>query len=147
MWALRVISVLVLILPWTVRAAEPSHLTIETGDGRKLPFSVELAQSPEELSRGLMNRNSLAADSGMLFNFGGDKPVAMWMKNTLIPLDMIFITHDGKVAGIAQRTVPMSEAIIASPGPVRAVLEVNGGTAERLHIAAGDHISYPLFSH
>jgi uncharacterized membrane protein (UPF0127 family) len=133
-----------MVLPLAARAAELSPLTIETKDGRTLAFSVELARTPEEQTRGLMNRPSVPADGGMLFDFGVSRPVDMWMKNTLIPLDMIFIAADGKIAGIAERTVPLSLAIISSPGPVREVLEVNGGTAERLHLAAGDRVNLPV---
>lgn len=143
----RCLVLLFLLFPWSVRAADNAHLSVETADGRSLPFSVEVAQTPEELSRGLMNRTSLPADAGMLFNFALDRQVAMWMKNTLIPLDMVFIRADGTIAGIAERTVPMSLEIIPSPGPVRAVLELNGGTADRLRIKTGDRIVHPVFSH
>lgn len=146
MKALRyLVVVLLMVLPWSARAMTVSPLTIETTDGRSLSFSVEMAQTPEELTRGLMERARLPADSGMLFDFGADRTVAMWMKNTLIPLDMIFIDATGKIAGIAQRTVPLSLEIIPSPGPVRAVLEVNGGVSDRLHIKAGDRVVHPLF--
>jgi hypothetical protein len=141
----RFFFLLFALLPWTVSAADNSHLTIKTFDGRSLSFSVELAQTQEEMTRGLMNRASLPVDSGMLFNFGIDRPVTMWMKNTLIPLDMLFIEADGAIAGIAERTVPLSLEIIPSPGPVRAVLELNGGTSDRLHIKIGDRIIHPLF--
>jgi uncharacterized membrane protein (UPF0127 family) len=143
---LRLFVLLFVLLPSSSWAAANPHLTIETADGRSLPFTIELAVTPEELARGLMNRPSLPADAGMLFDFGVDRPIAMWMKNTVIPLDMVFIGSDGRIAGIAQRTVPMSLEIIASPAPVRAVLELNGGTADRLKIKTGDRIGYPLFS-
>ncbi len=139
--------VFVLLLPSSaVQAMEASPLSIETADGRSLAFSVELARTPEELTRGLMDRAHLAADAGMLFDFGADRTIAMWMKNTLIPLDMIFIARDGRITGIAQRAVPLSLEIIPSPGPVRAVLEVNGGVAEHLGIKVGDRIVHPLFN-
>lgn len=143
----RFFVLLFLLVPWSAWAVENTHLTIETVDGRSLPFSVEIAQTPEELTRGLMNRASLPADAGMLFNFAVDRQVAMWMKNTLIPLDMVFIQADGTITGIAERTVPMSLEIIPSPGPVRAVLELNGGTADRLRFKTGDRVNYSLFSH
>ena len=142
---LRILVLLCGVWPQPLWAAGSPRLSIVTADGRDLAFTVELAQSSEELARGLMNRTSLPADAGMLFDFGEDRPVFMWMKNTLIPLDMIFIGRDGIVAGIALRTVPNSLDVIASPGPVRAVLEVNGGTADRLQIKAGDRVAYPLF--
>ncbi len=143
----RFFVLLFMLAPWSAWAAGNAPLTIETGDGRSLPFSIEVAQTPEELTRGLMNRPSLPADGGMLFDFKMDRPVAMWMKNTLIPLDMVFINADGTIAGIAERTVPMSLEIIPSPGPVRAVLELNGGTSDRLRIKTGDRVRYSLFAH
>ncbi len=139
-------ALLVALLPSATWAAEVSPLSIKTADGRTLAFSVELARTPEEWRVGLMNRAHLAPDAGMLFDFAADRPVAMWMKNTLIPLDMIFISRDGRITGIAQRAVPLSLEIIASPGPVRAVLEVNGGVTERLGIAKGDQVIHPMFT-
>jgi hypothetical protein len=141
----RFFVLLFVLLPWSVSAADSSSLTIKTVDGRSLPFHVELVQTPEEMARGLMNRPSLPADAGMLFNFGQDRPVTMWMKNTLIPLDMLFVGADGVIAGIAERTVPMSLEVIPSPGPVRAVLEVNGGTSDRLKIKVGDRVTHSIF--
>ncbi|MDR3435706.1 DUF192 domain-containing protein [Telmatospirillum sp.] len=144
----RFLFMLLVLLPLPVFAEGSSALTIETEDGRSVPFSVEVARTTEELGRGLMNRSSLPADAGMLFDFGSDHPVSMWMKNTLIPLDMLFITNDGKIAGIAARTVPQSLEVIASPGSVRAVLELNGGTADRVKIKVGDRVSVglPIFT-
>jgi hypothetical protein len=98
----------VLLSPLFALAAGQTQLTIQTADGRSLAFTVELAQTPEESARGLMYRSELAADAGMLFDFGPPRPVAMWMKNTLIPLDMIFIGGDGRILGIAERTIPES---------------------------------------
>jgi hypothetical protein len=140
-----VVAVLLAVLPSTALAAGSSALNIKTEDGRSVVFTVELAETPEEQSQGLMNRASLPPDTGMLFDFHGDRPVAMWMKNTLIPLDMIFIARDGSIVGIAERTIPLSVAVISSPGSVRAVLEVNGGTADRLHLKVGDRVVHPQF--
>lgn len=123
-----------------------SKAEIVSQSGARHGFTVEVAATSEQLSQGLMYRRTLAADAGMLFDFGEDKPVSMWMKNTLIPLDMVFVAHDGRVMGVAQRTVPGSLEVISSPGPVRGVLEVNGGTAERLGIRAGDRLVHPLFA-
>jgi uncharacterized membrane protein (UPF0127 family) len=136
---------LLLLLPLPALAAGFSQLSIQTAAGSKVAFTVEMAQTPEESERGLMNRPSLAADAGMLFDFGSEQRIAMWMKNTLIPLDMIFIAGDGHILGIAERTVPMSLEIIPSPGSVRAVLEINGGTASRLQIHPGDRVIHPIF--
>jgi hypothetical protein len=115
-------------------------LTLHSQSGRAAPFKVEVALTRQEQEKGLMDRPSLAADGGMLFDFGSERTIAMWMKNTLIPLDMVFISNGGRILGIAERTVPLSLDTISSPGPVRAVLEVAGGTAERLHLQAGDQI-------
>ena len=120
-------------------------LDIQTSDGKRHNFKVELATSPEQRTQGLMFRRTLGPDAGMLFDFGHTEPVAMWMKNTLIPLDMLFIGSDGTVINIAQRTVPGSLTPIPSAKPVRFVLEVAGGTASRLGIKPGDKVLHPLF--
>ena len=123
-----------------------SSLAIQTSDGKSHSFKIELASSPDERAQGLMFRRSLAADAGMLFDFGRSEPVAMWMKNTLIPLDMLFIDIDGTVVNIAQRTVPGSLTPIPSAKPVRFVLELPGGSASRLAIKPGDKFRHPLFA-
>jgi uncharacterized protein len=121
-----------------------SALTIDTQAGPRR-FVVELALTPQEQEQGLMFRRELAADAGMLFDFGTVRPAVFWMKNTLIPLDMLFIAADGRIADIHERAVPLSEATIAASVPVRAVLEVNGGTVARLGINLGDVVHYPIF--
>ncbi len=110
-----------------------SKLVIETAKG-KFPFDIELALTPPQMEQGLMFRRSLAADAGMLFDYGDPQPIAMWMKNTLIPLDMVFINagKDGKVVDFRERAVPMSLDTIEPKVPARAVLEVNAGTVQRL---------------
>lgn len=129
-----------------VRAADAlSPLTIHTASGPHR-FNVELADTAEKRSVGLMHRPAMAADSGMLFDFKTDGQVTMWMRNTRIPLDMLFITRDGRIANIAERTVPFSETTIPSKGPVRAVLELNGGTSARLKIRPGDRVDHPMFA-
>jgi len=120
-------------------------LEIATSGGARLTLAVEIATTRAQLSQGLMYRRALAADAGMLFDFGQVQTVTMWMKNTLIPLDMVFIAADGTVAGIAERTVPMSQTVIPSPGPVKAVLELNGGATSRLGIKTGDQVVHPIF--
>jgi uncharacterized membrane protein (UPF0127 family) len=139
------VFVLLLVFPVALRADGPVRATIKTAGGQSVTFTVEVARTEDEQHRGLMDRPSLAADAGMLFDFHATQPIAMWMKNTLIPLDMLFITEDGRIAGIAQRAIPNSTAIISSPVPVRAVLELNGGTCDRLHIAVGDRLIQPAF--
>lgn len=127
-------------------AAELGELRIEPvgRSGKQHVFKVESAQTPEMRALGLMFRRDLAADAGMLFDFGQAQPVSMWMKNTLIPLDMLFIDADGRIVNIAERTVPGSLAGISSQGPVRFVLELNGGTAARLGLRAGDRVRHAL---
>jgi uncharacterized protein len=121
-----------------------SELEIETASGRHR-FEVELARTPQQMAQGLMFRRHLPPDAGMLFDYGTAQDVAFWMRNTLIPLDMIFIYADGRIAGIHERAVPLSERPIRSPAPVRAVLELNGGTADRLGIEKGDRVLHSIF--
>lgn len=116
-------------------------IIVETGYG-PVEFSVELALTPADRSTGLMNRQSMPETHGMLFRFERTRQVLMWMKNTPLPLDMVFINEEGVVAGIAADTTPFSEAIIPSPGPVRYVLELNAGTAARTGIRAGDKVRH-----
>jgi uncharacterized membrane protein (UPF0127 family) len=108
-------------------------------------FSVELATNDAERSRGLMFRKELPEGHGMLFDFESDRPVAFWMHNTLISLDMIFITGDGRILRIAENTEPLSDRLVPSGGPVRAVLEVIAGTARKLGIKAGDRVAGAFF--
>lgn len=136
---------LVLLVGAGARAGETEPLIIETADGRLLPFAVELAIRPEDQARGLMERPSLPERAGMLFDFGQERIVSFWMKNTLISLDMLFIAKDGRIVEMAERRVPLSLTPISSAIPARAVLEINGGLAERLGIHAGDHVRHRLF--
>lgn len=119
------------------------NLAIVTADGRH-EFDVELAVTPEQRSQGLMYRREMARDAGMLFDFGPRYGRAsMWMKNTYIPLDMLFIKSDGEIESIAERTTPHSLEAVSSRGSVRYVLELNGGTAARLNIRPGDRVELP----
>lgn len=124
-----------------VLPTDSQPLVIETQSG-EVEFSVELALTPDDRATGLMNRESMPPDHGMLFRFDQTRPVLMWMKNTPLPLDMLFIDETGTLVGIAPDTTPFSENIIASPGPVRYVLELNAGTAARLGITAGDRVRH-----
>jgi uncharacterized protein len=119
-------------------------LTI-VGAGGSHRFMVELADTPAQMEQGLMYRTALAADAGMLFDFKQPTMATMWMHNTLIPLDMLFVGANGTIVNIAERTVPQSDAIISAAAPVRAVIELNGGTAARLGIRAGDRVIFPIF--
>jgi uncharacterized membrane protein (UPF0127 family) len=113
--------------------------------GKRHAFQVEVMRTDEQRARGLMNRNHLPADRGMLFDFGRTEHVAMWMENTYIPLDMLFIRADGTIARIAERTEPLSRRTIPSGEPVLSVLEINGGISESLGIKPGDRVEHPLF--
>jgi uncharacterized membrane protein (UPF0127 family) len=125
-------------------AAETGALEIVSKSGVHV-FAVELAVTDEERSRGLMFRRELPEGKGMLFDFKRDQEVSMWMENTYVSLDMIFIRADGRIARIAENTEPMSRRVISSGGAVRAVLEVVAGTARKLGIAAGDKVAHPMF--
>jgi len=119
-------------------------LTILTAGGSHR-FTVELATSPEQMTQGLMFRQSVAPDAGMLFDYQTPSMATMWMKNTLIPLDMLFVDAAGHIVNIHERAVPGSLDTIAAAAPVRAVIELNGGTAARLGIRPGDRVSFPIF--
>lgn len=122
-----------------------TRLVIETRGGPQV-FAVEIADTDETRRTGLMFRTDLAADAGMLFDFGESRIVTMWMRNTPLPLDMIFITDAGRIAHIAENTVPGSEALISSRYPVASVLEVNAGIVAARGIAVGDQVTHPIFA-
>jgi uncharacterized membrane protein (UPF0127 family) len=121
-----------------------SSLVVVTG-GRDIKFDVELALNDAERSRGLMYREKLGPYDGMLFDFHQEAPVSFWMKNTLIPLDMLFIAGDGTIRHIHANAVPLSTDAIPSQFPVRAVLEINGGSARLLGIKPGDKVKHAIF--
>ena len=125
---------------------EESLLTIDAADDR-FEFQVEMAVSPAQISQGLMFRRSLDEDRGMLFDFGQPPQRAtMWMRNTYVPLDMLFIDVHGRITQIAADTQPLSDAVIASREPVRAVLELRAGVCAKLGIRPGDRLMHPLFT-
>ncbi|MEZ2143774.1 DUF192 domain-containing protein [Bradyrhizobium sp. DN5] len=128
----------------SVRAASFQPLEIVTRNGVQV-FSVEMATTEQEKQTGLMYRKELADGKGMLFDFNPEQEVSMWMKNTYVSLDMIFIRADGRILRIAENTEPMSTKIISSQGPARAVLEVVAGTAQKYGIRPGDRVAHPLF--
>jgi len=123
---------------------DKSKLSVITSTGQK-NFEVEMAVSDQQQSQGLMYRRSMAANAGMLFDYGALRHIQMWMKNTYIPLDMIFIGPKGKIIKIVERTIPHSESIISSNGRARAVLELNSGTVSRLGIKTGDTVIHSIF--
>jgi hypothetical protein len=117
-------------------------LQIRSGQ-RTHDFTVEVARTSEEQAQGLMFRESLAPEAGMLFPFGVPRPASFWMKNTLIPLDMVFVREDGSIARIAVNTVPHSLEPVAVEEPVAAVLEIAGGRSTELGIHEGDRVGWP----
>jgi uncharacterized membrane protein (UPF0127 family) len=121
-----------------------SELTIISASGPHR-FKVELAETPAQMTQGLMFRTSLAPDAGMLFDYKQPTVATMWMRNTLIPLDMLFVDAQGRIVNIHQRAVPQSLDVIAATAPVRAVIELNGGTASRFGIEPGDRVVHPIF--
>ncbi len=123
---------------------QKSSLVVVTAS-REIKFEVELALNDAERSRGLMYREKLGPYDGMLFDFHQDAPVSFWMKNTLIPLDMVFIAGDGTIKHVHANAVPLSTEAIPSQFPVRAVLEINGGSARLLGIKPGDKVKHPIF--
>jgi uncharacterized membrane protein (UPF0127 family) len=120
-------------------------LTILGRDGKAHLFQVEMALTPEQQMVGLMFRPKVGPDEGMLFDWGTPRESAMWMRNTITSLDMVFIAADGRIHRIAERTVPLSLATVESRGPVRATLELAAGTAERLNLRVGDKVQHRLF--
>jgi uncharacterized membrane protein (UPF0127 family) len=115
-------------------------LTIVDDQGKPHHFKVEMAVTPQEQETGLMFRKSVPADGGMLFVFPSVQPEPFWMKNTLVPLDMVFINPDGTIRAIAENTVPYSLAPVDSGGPVKAVLELQGGLTAKEQISVGDSV-------
>jgi uncharacterized membrane protein (UPF0127 family) len=115
-------------------------LSIRTAAGKTYEFSIELALSDAQREQGLMYRKEMAADHGMLFDFGESRRVQMWMENTILPLDMVFISGDGKISAIRENAVPFSRDIIDSGAPVKFVLELNAGRAKALGLRIGDKV-------
>ena len=119
-------------------------LTIESG-GKTHTFHVEVARTPQEKTKGLMYRTKLPSGTGMLFPYDEPMEIQMWMRNTFIPLDMVFIRADGRIHRIEALTEPMSEKLIGSHGDTTGVLEIGGGEAARLGIKAGDLVRHAHF--
>jgi uncharacterized membrane protein (UPF0127 family) len=141
LWAALYFVVLVAL---SARGEGLDALTIATLTGEH-SFQVEIAKDDATRERGLMDRRYMAADRGMLFEFDHDAPASFWMKNTYIPLDMIFIARSGSVTHIVANAEPLSERVIPSGGPCAAVLELNGGTAAAIGLKVGDKIRHPFF--
>jgi uncharacterized membrane protein (UPF0127 family) len=125
-------------------AAGLQQMTLDIHSGAKVHrFIAEVARSPQEQETGLMNRPSLSPDRGMIFPYDPPQPVAFWMKNTLIPLDMIFIRPDGSITKVAANTVPLSLEPVPAAEPIAAVLEIPGGRSAELGIHSGDTVNWP----
>jgi uncharacterized membrane protein (UPF0127 family) len=150
----RALFALLLLLPAACQAGNPESvkaasglsvvpLQIREAGGKTHLFKVEVAKSTNEQARGLMFRDMLAPDGGMIFPMDPPRPASFWMKNTVIPLDMIFVRANGTIARIAADTVPYSLEPVDSGEPVAAVLEIAGGRAAELGISEGDKVSWP----
>ena len=156
-WSLLLLAGFFLTGAWSgdgevrAQAASPSLeklaiVSTQNGETKDNVFMVEVMRTTEERARGLMFRRYLPADRGMLFEFGVEAPVAMWMKDTFIPLDMLFIKKDGTILSMALNTEPHSTRTIGTGVAIWSVLELNGGTAQRLGIKPGNTVVHPLFS-
>ncbi len=152
----RMLLTMLALAPIAARAQEPNitkaqpelpkeKLVIITRDGVRHDFRVEMAITPDQQTVGLMFRPSVPADGGMLFVWATPHASQMWMRNTIAPLDMVFINADGTIRSIAENTVPESLAIIDSHGPVRATLELAAGVTARLGIRVGDKVEQKVF--
>ena len=145
----RFILIALLILPLAgcleEKVDDIYRLSIETASGKKHKFNIELAQTPQEQMRGLMHRTEMAEDAGMLFIFETEREARFWMKNTLIPLDMIFIRADGTIHRIHENAIPHDLTGVPSEGPVKAILELNGGVSTKLGLDKGDKVRHSVF--
>ncbi len=121
-------------------------LSIQRGDGGYVSYKVEVASTVEEQMYGLMYRHELAPDAGMIFIYNADQPISMWMKNTYIPLDMLFVRADGKVVKIITHARPLDLTPLSSGEPIRAVIELNAGDAEKNDLKIGDKVLFSAFS-
>nr|WP_246204446.1 DUF192 domain-containing protein [Devosia marina] len=122
--------------------SDETRLVVQSESGNHA-FTVEVVDTPETRAQGLMYRQELADDAGMLFDFREERPVSFWMRNTFIPLDMLFIEADGTILNIHANARPHDTTSIPSDGPVQFVLEIPGGRSEELGIAAGDVVEHP----
>lgn len=143
--ALVVLALALAAAPVVAQELPRSELLVETGSSQ-FRFEVEVADDPSERAQGLMFRETLADNAGMLFLYPVPQEVEFWMKNTPLSLDMVFVREDGTIARIAERTTPFSEELIGSGEKVAAVLEVKGGMMRQLGIAVGDRLRHPAFS-
>jgi len=140
------IFLVILTIAACSKKIDKDTLTITTSEGNVITYQVELAQTPKELSKGLMNRESLDANAGMIFDLSTiEDQVSMWMKDTLIPLDMLFIDKEGKIFWIYENAEPNSTRRIVPPHQPFAVLEINGGDVAKHNIQTGDTVAHRIF--
>ncbi len=139
-------GLLLLGLSFGSRSLSAGELLVIAGqDGGRHRFSIEVARTPQQHMQGLMGRQHLPPDQGMLFYFNSSQRISMWMKDTPLSLDMLFVADDGQILAIHPQAIPLSTQFIPSPGPVRGVLEVLAGTAAKLGIVVGDRLIHPSF--
>jgi uncharacterized protein len=152
----RTLLALVALLPFSAWAQSPEptgpqpelpkeKLVIVSHNGTEHIFNVEMAITEEQQTVGEMFRKNVPPDGGMLFDWGFPRSSQMWMRNTLVSLDMVFINADGTIRSIAENATPRSLAVIDSRGPVRATLELDAGTTARLGIRVGDLVKQRIF--
>ena len=133
-------------VPVAIAKMRQEQLTVvSAGSGKEHAFTIEVATTEREKALGLMYRTELGDGEGMLFPYPAERPLQMWMHNTYISLDMLFIRADGTIARIEERAEPLSDRVISSGPAVLAVLEIAGGAAARLGIKPGDKVRYPIF--
>jgi uncharacterized membrane protein (UPF0127 family) len=153
-YLLALVTALSFTVPAMAQAPEPTgpqpelpkeKLVIVGHDGTQHAFNVEMALNQDQQTAGEMFRTQVPEDGGMLFDWGFPRESQMWMRNTLVPLDMVFINADGKIRSIAENTTPRSLAVIDSRGPVRATLELAGGVTAKLDIRVGDTVKQQIF--
>ncbi len=144
---LLVFSVVLFLITNTLNAKEPEleSLMILRSEGDELTYQIEVARTPVQMMRGLMFRDSMPENQGMLFIYSPERPATMWMKNTILSLDMLFIDGKGIIVNIARDTVPFSLDRIPSGQPVKGVLELNAGQADKQGIRIGDKVNHPEF--
>ncbi len=149
MFGIRLLISAILLLVFTSLAAkEPvlETLLITTADGTAVEYKIEIARTERQMQRGLMFRDTLPENQGMLFVYKPERKARMWMKNTILSLDMVFINSDGVIINIAENTTPFSLETIDSGGPVRGVLELNAGQAPKHKFALGDKVTHPMIN-
>jgi hypothetical protein len=143
-WAARLVILLVALTIGRGAAVAAEFLEFITATGAHR-VEIEVARTEREREVGLMYRRSMPRDHGMLFTFPSEQPVSMWMKNTYIPLDMVFVSRKGRVTSVARDAVPMSETVIPSGPPAFAVIELNAGAARAIGLDVGDQVRHPSF--